>query len=75
MSFEGQILKEMYNHDGNIQTTTKNISGIVVFMLGRSSKMVYGGGRALVLHAQGSELSDSWHRSAFDSWIHSIKLY
>ena len=50
-------------------------------MLDRPSKMIDGGGRALVLNAQRlkmvsyvqpvvRELSDSWHRSAFDSWIH-----
>ena len=48
--------------------------------------MINGGGRALVLHSQRMkmvpyvqpvirELEDSWHRSAFDSWIHMIKLY
>ena len=55
-------------------------------MLDRSSKMINGGGRALVLHSQRMKLvsyvqpvirepEDSWHRSAFDSWIHIIKLY
>ena len=54
-------------------------------MLDRSSKVINGGGRALVLHAQSMkmvsnvqpvvrELSDSWHRSAFDSRIHIIKM-
>ena len=48
--------------------------------------MINGGGRALVLHAQRMkmvsyvqpvirEFEDSWHRSAFDSWTHIIKLY
>ena len=48
--------------------------------------MINGGGRALVLHSQRMktvsyvqpvirEPEDSWHRSAFDSWIHIIKLY
>ena len=52
----------------------------------RSSKVINGGGRALVLHDQCikivsyvqpvvRELSDSWHRSAFDSWIHIIRMY
>ena len=55
------------------------------WMLNRSSKVINGGGRALVLHAQRMkmvsnvqpvvrELSDSWHRSAFDSRIHIIKM-
>ena len=48
--------------------------------------MINGGGRALVLHSQRMKMvsyvqpvfrepEDSWHRSAFDSWIHIIKLY
>ena len=48
--------------------------------------MINGGGRALVLHSQRMKMvsyvqpvirepEDSWRRSAFDSWIHIIKLY
>ena len=48
--------------------------------------MINCGGRALVLHSQRMKMvsyvqsvirepEDSWHRSAFDSWIHIIKLY
>ena len=48
--------------------------------------MINSGGRALVLHSQRMKLAsnvqpvirepeDSRHRSAFDSWIHMIKLY
>ena len=48
--------------------------------------MINGGGRALVLHSQRMKMvsyfqslirkpEDSWYRSAFDSWIHKIKLY
>ena len=47
--------------------------------------MINGGGRALVLHSQRMKMvsyvqpvirepEDSWHKSAFDSWIHIIKL-
>ena len=62
-------------------------SGRVDFwMLDRSSKMINSGGRVLVLHSQRMKMvsyvqpvirepEDSWHRSAFDSWIHIIKLY
>ena len=46
--------------------------------------MINGGGRALVSHSQRMKMvscvqpvirepEDSWHRSAFDSWIHIIK--
>ena len=55
-------------------------------MLDRSSKMINGDRRALVLHSERMkmvsyvqpvirELEDSWHRSTFDRWIHIIKLY
>ena len=48
--------------------------------------MINGGRRALVLHSQRKKMvsyvqpvirepEDSWHISAFDSWIHIIKLY
>ena len=48
--------------------------------------MINGGGRALVLHSQRMKMvsyfqpvirkpEDSWHKSAFDSRIHKIKLY
>ena len=50
-------------------------------MLDRSSKVINGGRRALVLHSQRMKMvsyvqpvirepEDSWHRSAFNSWIH-----
>ena len=74
-------------HDGNdINNNIKTIkfsSGRVDFwMLYRSTKMINGDGRALVLHSgficstgRQREPEDSWHRSAFDSWIHIIILY
>ena len=87
---------EMANkHDGNdINNNIKTISlsvaslqvaELIIWMLDRSSKMINGGGRALVLHSQRMKMvsyvqpvirepEDSWHRSAFDSWIHIIKL-
>ena len=48
--------------------------------------MINGGGRALVLHSQRMKMvtyvqpairepEDSWHRSAYASWIRIIKLY
>ena len=84
------------NHDGNdtnnnikaISLAVSSVQGGIVdiLMLDRSSKMINGGGRALVLRAQFMkmvsyvqpvvrELSESWHGSAFDSWIHITKMY
>ena len=91
------FVMEMANkHDGKLyKQQHKNYqlvcyqftSGRVDFwMLDRSSKMINGGGRALVLHSQRMNMvsyvqpvirepADSWHISAFDSWIHIIKMY
>ena len=70
----------------SLSITSLQVAELVFWMLDGSSKMINGGGRALVLHSQRIKMvsyvqpiirepEDSWHRSAFDSWIHIIKLY
>ena len=72
--------------NNNIKATSLSVTSVDFSMLDRSSKMIKGGGRALVLHSQRMKMvsyvqpvirepEDSWHKSAFDSWIHIIKLY
>ena len=77
-------VKEIANkHDGNdisnnIKAISLSVTRVDFWTLDRSSKMINGGGRALVLHSQRMkmvsyvqpvirELEDSWHRTTFDS--------
>ena len=85
------VMEMASKHDGhdinnNIKSISLSSGRVDFWMLDRSSKMTNGGGRALVLHSQRMKMvsyvqpvirepEDSWHRSAFDSWIHIIKLY
>ena len=78
-------------HDGNdisnnIRAISLSVTNLQVAELIFGCSMINGGRRALVLHSQRMKMvsyvqpvirepEDSWHRSAFDSWIHIIKLY